>query len=141
VTEEPKNDEPRKLIHVARIALRWRDMDIHRHVNNTVYFRYLEQARIEWFDTVRSEWSEADEGCVIASAHCNYLKPLTYPAAIEVCLYADSPGRSSFTFYYDVFRAGDRSVRYAEGYTRLVWVDRRTERSVPLPDFMRAALA
>ena len=135
-----KNGESRKLIHVTRIALRWRDMDIHRHVNNTVYFRYLEQARIEWFDSVRSKWSEADEGCVIASAHCNYLKPLTYPAEIEVCLYANAPGRSSFTFYYDVFCADDRSTKYAEGYTRLVWIDRRTGRSVPLPDFIRAAL-
>lgn len=136
-----KNDEPRKLIHVARIAVRWRDMDVHRHVNNTVYFRYLEQARIEWFDTMRSEWSEADQGCVIASAQCNYLKPLAYPATIEVYLYAGPPGRSSFTFYYDVLRAGDGSIKYAEGYTRLVWIDRHAERSVPLPDFMRAALA
>ena len=137
---DSKNGQRHKLIHVAHIALRWRDMDIHRHVNNTVYFRYLEQARIEWFDSMRSEWSAADQGCVIASAHCNYLKPLTYPAAIEVCVYAGLPGRSSFTFYYDVFRAGDRSARYAEGYTRLVWIDRRTGRSVPLPDFMRSAL-
>ena len=141
MTTDSKNVEPRKLIHVARIAVRWRDMDIHRHVNNTVYFRYLEQARIEWFDTVRSEWSEADQGCVIANAQCNYLKPLTYPATIEVYLYAGPPGRSSFTFYYDVFSAGDRSVKYADGSTRLVWIDRCTERSVPLPDFMRAALA
>jgi acyl-CoA thioester hydrolase len=134
-------DEPRKRIHVARIPVRWRDMDIHRHVNNGVYFRYFEQARIEWCDLVRTHWSESQCGFVIAAAHCNYLKPLTYPATIEVDLFSGALGRSSFMFYYDLYRVGDRSRKYADGHTRQVWIDRATERSVPLPDFMRELLA
>ena len=50
MTVHSAHDERRKLVHVARIPVRWRDMDLNRHVNNVVYFRYLEQARIEWFD-------------------------------------------------------------------------------------------
>ena len=42
--------EDRKLVHVERIPIRWGDMDAMGHVNNTVYFRYMEQARIGWFE-------------------------------------------------------------------------------------------
>ena len=38
----------RLLVHTSRLPIRWGDMDALGHVNNTVYFRYMEQARIEW---------------------------------------------------------------------------------------------
>ena len=66
------------------MAVRWRDMDLNRHVNNVEYFRYLEQARIEWFDLAVKPWRDGTHGIVIANAHCNFLAPLTYPATIEV---------------------------------------------------------
>ncbi len=133
--------EQRKLVHVSRMAVRWRDMDINRHVNNVVYFGYLEQARIEWFDTQIAQWRGGEFGTVVASAYCNYLKAIVYPETIEVCMYASVPGRSSFTIHYDVFRENDRTVKYADGYTRMVWIDRSTGRSQPLPENVRALLA
>ena len=42
----------RKLAHVERIAIRWGDMDAMGHVNNIYYFRYMEQARIAWFESL-----------------------------------------------------------------------------------------
>ena len=133
-------NEPRKRLHIARIPMRWRDMDINRHVNNTVYFRYFEQARIEWCDIVRSAWGHTSQSFVIAAAHCNYRKPLAHPGTVEVLLYAGALGRSSFTFHYDLYLEGDRSVKYADGHTRQVWIDRTTGASAPLPDFMRKLL-
>jgi acyl-CoA thioester hydrolase len=141
VVPEATEHERRKLLHAARIAVRWRDMDVNRHVNNVVYFRYLEQARIEWFDAALEQWREGTHGIVIADAHCTFLEPLVYPATIEVCVYAGPPGRSSFTFYYSIHPDADRSVRYAEGSTRVVWVDRGTGRPAPLPDYVRGLLA
>ncbi|MDB5949239.1 MAG: acyl-CoA thioesterase, partial [Massilia sp.] len=41
-------------VHVMRMPIRWGDMDAMGHVNNTVYFRYFEQARISWFDEVKA---------------------------------------------------------------------------------------
>jgi acyl-CoA thioester hydrolase len=140
VTTEATEREPRKLLHVACMDVRWRDMDVNRHVNNVVYFRYLEQARIEWFDAALSEWREGTHGIVIADAHCNFLRPLAYPATIEVRVFAGAPGRSSFTFYYDIQGDKDPSAKYADGSTRVVWVDRRTGRSAPLPDSVRNLL-
>ncbi|MBM3384043.1 MAG: acyl-CoA thioesterase, partial [Betaproteobacteria bacterium] len=48
-------DEKRTLAHVERIPIRWGDMDAMGHVNNTVYFRFMEQARISWFDRLVPE--------------------------------------------------------------------------------------
>ncbi|MGH8708962.1 MAG: acyl-CoA thioesterase, partial [Burkholderiales bacterium] len=47
--------ESRRLAHVERIPIRWGDMDAMGHVNNTTYFRYMEQARISWFDRLVPE--------------------------------------------------------------------------------------
>jgi len=40
----------KKLVHIERIPVRWGDMDAMGHVNNTVYFRFMEQTRISWFE-------------------------------------------------------------------------------------------
>ena len=72
--------ERRKLVHVERIPIRWGDMDAMGHVNNTVYFRYMEQARIGWFDALLPEaeaWKST--GIVVANASCNFKR------AIAVC--------------------------------------------------------
>ena len=70
----------RKLVHTERIDIRWGDMDAMGHVNNTVYFRYMEQARIGWFESLvpRGEaWRSM--GIVIVNASCNFKKPINYP--------------------------------------------------------------
>lgn len=41
-----------KLIYATILPVRWGDMDAMNHVNNTVYFRYMEQARIEWLESL-----------------------------------------------------------------------------------------
>lgn len=43
----------KKWVHTTLIPIRWGDMDAYGHVNNTVYFRYMEQARVEWIEAMR----------------------------------------------------------------------------------------
>ena len=77
-------NEIRRLAHVERLAIRWGDMDAMGHVNNTVYFRYMEQARISWFDRLVPEdeaWQST--GIVIANATCNYRRAITYPGNVH----------------------------------------------------------
>ena len=40
----------KQFVHSMRIPIRWGDMDAMGHVNNTVYFRYIESARIAWLE-------------------------------------------------------------------------------------------
>ena len=49
-----------------------------------------------------------------------------------------SPGRASYTTHYDLLSAADNSIKYGDGTAVMVWVDRTTGKSRPLPDYMRA---
>jgi acyl-CoA thioester hydrolase len=124
--------KPRLLVHTSRQSLRWGDMDALGHVNNTVYFRYLEQARIEWLFALEPE-RDAFEGTgpVIVNASCTFLEPLVYPGEIEVRMYLGDPGRSSVGSSYEILMHGRK---YAEGAAKMVWIDMATGRSVPLPE-------
>jgi acyl-CoA thioester hydrolase len=125
------SDEGYTLVHAVRMPLRWGDMDAMGHVNNTLYFRYLEQARIEWFEALGCPADPGGVGPVIISAHCTFLKQLRYPGEIEVRTLVGEFGRSSF-------HTRQRIVR--EGGAKVVWVDQRVEKSLPLPEAMRERL-
>jgi Predicted thioesterase len=86
----------RKLVHITRVPIRWGDMDAQGHVNNTLYFRYMEQARIEWVTWLDERCGGfPGQGSVIVNASCTFIAPLTYPGTVEVRMYLDPPGRSS----------------------------------------------
>jgi acyl-CoA thioester hydrolase len=128
----------KKLVHVERIAIRWGDMDAMGHVNNTVYFRFMEQARIGWFESLLPHgraW--ADIGIVIVNASCNFKKPLGYPGTVEVKVFAGAPGGSSVPTFYEL-RANDEL--YADGQATVVFVDGRRQKPLRIPDDIRARL-
>ncbi len=129
-----------RLIHRTRLALRWGDMDALGHVNNTEYFRYFEQARVEMFDALGFTVARVGTGPVIINANCTFLKQLRYPGEIEVTSYAGSPGRSSFEMLHEVRRIDQPGVVVAEGGVKVVWVDQQAEKSVPLPEEVRRKL-
>src|SRR3954464_11079605 len=88
--------DQRKLVHVERIPIRWGDMDAMGHVNNTVYFRFMEQARIGWVGgLVPEEAAWKSTGIVIANAACSFKRPFNYPGTVEVKVYTGALGGSS----------------------------------------------
>ena len=101
-------EHKRKLIFTTILPIRWGDMDGMGHVNNTVYFRYMEQARIEWFESLGYNTGQnAREGPVIVNASCTFLVPLVYPGDIEVRMSLGHPGRSSLPTHYELRLVGD----------------------------------
>jgi len=124
-------------VHTSTLDIRWADMDALGHVNNTVYFRYMELARIEWLRAAAPTAFQEGTGPVIANASCNFLVPLVYPAAIEVRMYLGPPGRSSMGSYYDIYSG---TTKVADGAAKMVWVDFATGRSTPLPEHIVAPL-
>lgn len=131
-------NEQAKLIYTTRMPVRWGDMDAYGHVNNTVYFRYFEQTRVEWLERMGSRVSvEEPVGPVIINASCTFLAPVNYPATVVIKMYAGDPGRSSVMTWYELFVDGDERL-YAEGAAKTVWMDMRTGKSAPIPDVVRA---
>jgi acyl-CoA thioester hydrolase len=132
--------EARRLAHVERIPIRWGDMDAMGHVNNTVYFRFMEQARISWFGRLLPEdeaWHST--GIVIANASCNYKRAITYPGTVEVRLYVGAPGGASVPTFYEL-RVGDDPAPYADGAAVVVFIDMRSQKSKRIPDGIRTRL-
>ena len=127
----------RKLIHVTKMPIRWGDMDAYGHVNNTVYFRYMEQARVEWIEDMQVVVRPGGDGPVIINASCTFLSPVNYPATVVIKMYAGEPGRTSVMTWYELFVEGDDKL-YAEGAAKTVWMDMRSGKSAPLPDAVRA---
>jgi acyl-CoA thioester hydrolase len=127
----------RKLVHTETIPIRWGDMDAMGHVNNTVYFRYMEQARIAWFDALGVRPNPRGEGPVIINASCTFLKQLVYPGEVEVRTYAGKVGNSSFETWLEMRPSYDRQTVYAEGAAKVVWVDFDKGKSIALPEKIR----
>jgi len=131
---------PRRLAHVERIPIRWGDMDAMGHVNNTTYFRYMEQARIGWFDALVPEaeaWKEI--GVVIANASCNYRRAMVYPGTVEVKLFVGAPSGSSVPTFYEMHLEGDERL-YADGAATVVFIDLAKQKPIRIPDPVRERL-
>jgi acyl-CoA thioester hydrolase len=130
--------KPRLLVHTSRQTIRWSDMDMLGHVNNTSYFRYMEQARIEWMYSLHAgKLAYNGTGSVIVNASCTFLAPLVYPGDIEVRMHLGDPGRTSVGSYYEIAMQGKK---HAEGAARIVWVNLASGRSIPLPEAVAAPL-
>jgi acyl-CoA thioester hydrolase len=131
----------KKLVHITQVPIRWGDMDVYEHVNNTIYFRYAEQARIEWMENLGHRLSLSQtQGPVIVNASCTFLVPLTYPGTVEVRMLIGPLGRSSVETYYEMRMVGEDRL-YADGAAKVVWIDLETGKSCPLPDALRELIA
>ena len=122
------------------MALRWGDMDAYGHANNTVYFRFFEEARIVWLASLELGGAEDATGPVIIKTSATFLKELTHPANVVVETYADKAGNTSLDTYH-LLKDKDTGDIYAEGYAKIVWTERATRKSTPLPDTLRALAA
>ncbi len=132
--------QDKKLVFEATMPIRWGDMDAMGHVNNTLYFRYLEIVRIDWFQSLDCVPDPRGTGPVIVNAFCNFHKQLEFPGDIVVKMYASDPGRSSFESWATIERTDDPGVVYASGGATTVWVDFPAQKSVPIPDWFRKHL-
>jgi acyl-CoA thioester hydrolase len=130
--------DERKQVHVERIAIRWGDMDAMGHVNNTVYFRYMEQARIGWFERLLpSDEAWRSTGIVIANASCNFKRALNYPGTVEVRVLVGAPGGSSVPTFYELMLEDEL---YADGTATVVFIDMHAQKPVRIPERIRSLL-
>ncbi|MEO8536050.1 MAG: thioesterase family protein [Betaproteobacteria bacterium] len=130
--------DQRVLVLTTHQRIRWSDMDMLGHVNNTVYFRYMEQARIEWTYGLHGALAgDAAALAVVVNASCNFRIPLVYPADVEIRMSIGDPGRTSIGSFYELLVDGRQ---HADGAARIVWTDRVIGRPVPLPPAVLAPL-
>src|ERR1700737_3337775 len=84
---------------VIQLPVAWGEMDSYHHVNNVVYFRYFENARLEYFR--RLDWFNLERavgvGPILAATQCRFRKPLTYPDTISVTARVPQVAEDRFT--------------------------------------------
>jgi acyl-CoA thioester hydrolase len=128
----------KKFVHQMVIPIRWGDMDAMGHVNNTVYFRYLETIRIDWFETIGCQVNPQGQGPVIVNAFCNFYKQFEYPGDILAKMYVSDPGRTTFESWCTLERGDRPGVIFAAGGATTIWVDFPQQKAVSLPDWVKA---
>lgn len=132
--------EEKKLAHEMTMPIRWGDMDSMGHVNNTIYFRYFEIVRLDWFFRVAAPHGITmldNEGVIIVNAFCNFIRQLEFPGEVKARLFVAHPGRSSFDTFLTLERTDEPGVIYAEGGATTVWSDFAAKKSRPMPDWLR----
>jgi acyl-CoA thioester hydrolase len=132
--------EKKKLVYELTLPIRWGDMDAMGHVNNTLYFRYMETIRIDWFKAIGALPNPLGQGPVIVNAFCNFYRQFEYPDDVLIRMYVSDPGRSSFESWATMARASDPDVICAAGGATTVWTDFPAQKSAPLPDWLRQHL-
>lgn len=122
----------------SEIEVRFADLDAYGHVNNAVYFTYLETARVKLF----SERFEAlmNRGLLflVAEASCRYRKPIGLNDRLLIDIETEELGRSSFTLGYQLHDGAGKT--FASARTVMVCFSAQEQKTVRLPEEMREVL-
>lgn len=122
-------------------TVRFSDMDAIGHVNNAVMLTYFEEARLYYMKDVGQLKLKMGEGpsFILAEALCSYRSPAFMSERLKIFCRTAEIGRASITHTYEIREAtSDRLV--AEGRTVLVCYDYQSQKSMPVPDDLRARL-
>jgi acyl-CoA thioester hydrolase len=120
----------------------WGDMDAYQHVNNVVYFRYFENARLEYI--ARLDWfkfeKETGIGPILAATQARFRRPLTYPDTIAIGARLASLDADRLHLEHRIVSAAQRQI-VTEGQGTIVTYHYAEKRKVPVPDELRRRIA
>lgn len=135
------NTNNKTLLHSCQVPVRWGDMDAYGHVNNALYMRYLEEARVQLLANIGAAMDGNGIDPVVINVGCTFLRPVNYPATMIIKSYVGEIGRSSFMVHYELATTDAPDILCSEGYSKVVWMDHKTGRSVSLPDQIRSKIS
>ena len=127
---------------VIELPVVWGEMDSYRHVNNVVYFRYFESARLEYFR--RLDWFDYERqtgiGPILAATQARFRKPLTYPDTILVGARLTSLGEDRLVLAHRIVSRRLNAVT-TEGEGTVVTFDHVNGVKVPMPEELKRRIA
>ena len=141
LTAERPHEALREYPVVISLAVEWGDQDSFAHVNNTVYLKWCETARVVYLGQI-GMWQMIKEegmGPILASVSCDYRRPVTFPDTVQVGARVTKIGNSSFRMEHAVVSMA-QGIVVAESGSTLVFVKYDGVTSLPLPDSMRQAM-
>lgn len=132
--EETRDD----FAHIERIQTRWSDNDAFGHINNAVYYFYFDDAVNNHLGAFTDEVSGVQHPRFVAESGCRYLRPIAYPADVDVGLRLQRLGSSSIKYDIGIFAADEPGLA-ACGHFVHVYVD-DDGRPKPIEPGVRAVL-
>jgi acyl-CoA thioester hydrolase len=125
---------------VVTLPVQWGDQDSFRHVNNTVYLRWCETARVEYLIRI-GLWGDRSDGAapIVASLNCDYRHPLNHPDRVLVGARVTKIGNSSFRMEHRIV-SESLGVLAAESHSTIVVIDGESGRPVRVPEAVREAI-
>ena len=139
---DPSPDDPLAGFPVAvDLPVQWGDQDAFGHVNNTVFLRWFESARVEYWQRIGLFGRATIDGLgpILASSHCDYRRPVTFPDAIRAGARVARIGRTSLTIEHRVVAASSNLVA-AEGVAVVVLYDYAAATPKPVSDVLRGLI-
>ena len=134
---------PELAIHPVTISLpvQWGDQDAFNHVNNVIYYRWMESARIEYFRQVGLGIGISPQGIgpILASLKCDFRSQLAYPDTVLISSSIASIGRTSLKMTHLVYSTAQKTIA-AEGDSVIVMFDYRAQKPLVVSDEVRAAI-
>ena len=120
------------IVHEQNVA--WGDMDAFGHVNNVMYYRYVESARINYFDALNI--FEQKVLTVVASNQCKYLRPVFYPDQLKIAVRVDELRNSAMRMTYQLFSTAQNAL-VATAEAVIVCVDQENMQKAAIPEDIR----
>jgi acyl-CoA thioester hydrolase len=130
VAEDPLADFP----VVIEVPVAWGEMDAFGHVNNTVFFRWFESARIAYLAAIdfTAGGGSGAVGPILASTHCRFRRPLAFPDTVRVGARTTDLGEDRFVMEYRLVSLTAGEIA-AEGSGVVVSYDYGAARKTPIP--------
>jgi acyl-CoA thioester hydrolase len=122
----------------VRLPISWGDQDVYGHVNNTRYFRFFEDARLKYWETLKITENDAPRtlAVIVASTSCKFRAPLTYPDDIVVGARVTNVDDTRFTMEFRI--VSEKSNRLvANGDALMVAFDLADQQTVNLPEIIK----
>jgi acyl-CoA thioester hydrolase len=120
------------VVHEQNVA--WGDMDAFGHVNNVMYYRYIESARIDYFDALNI--FEQKVLTVVASNQCKYLRPVFYPDQLKIAVRVEELRNSAMRMSYQLFSTAQNAL-VATAEAVIVCVDQNNMQKAAIPEDIR----
>ena len=127
--------KPSELPVVIDEHVRWGDMDAFGHMNNVVFFRLFESARMAYFERIGFAEPDANEGLapILAHTECYFRRPLAYPQALRVGARIKTLESDRFSMQYGIFITADEPVLAACGSGQIICYDYRQKTRATIP--------
>lgn len=126
--------------HFLTIPTRWMDNDIYGHVNNVVYYSYFDTAVNQFL--IEAGVLDIHKGEVVGfvvDSGCAYFAPLAFPDTVHAGIRVAKLGNSSVRYEIALYR-NNEPLPAAAGHFVHVYIERASNRSVPIPEPVREVL-